>query len=157
MDIKNSNLFTIRTDHAIKLNFKVFTRVTVDEKIMDRPPEIKMNKVWSLCVDCWCFDARKRPSFSEIREQLEKILDKTPRRLPRSEAPEYSTLTTSEASDSADTGYTDDTTSNTSDTTSITSEVYYGYFRCDTRIGHNKRQALYDNEIYADPYIDIYG
>ena len=109
---------------------------------MDRPSEIKMDKVWSLCKNCWSFNERERPSFTAIRERLEKILDRTPRRLPRFDAPEYSTPSASEASNSGDTGYAGDTTSG--DTTG----VYYGYFRPVARIG--PYDNVYDNE---HPYI----
>ena len=66
---------------------------------MDRPLEMKKDKVWSLCKDCWSFNAQQRPSFTEIRERLEKILDKTQRRLPRLRASELGALNTSIASD----------------------------------------------------------
>ena len=89
---------------------------------MDRPLEMKKDKVWSLCKDCWSFNAQQRPSFTEIRERLEKILDKTQRRLPRLRVSELGALNTSIASDSSDSGYSDMTL------------VYVGYFRCDARI-----------------------
>ena len=102
---------------------------------MDRPSEIKMDNVWSLCKDCWSFNEEERPSFTEIREKIEKIIDRTQRRLPRLRIPEYLVPPTSEASFSSDTGYTDDTCS-------LTTNVYYGYMRPDTS---------------SDSYGDIYG
>ena len=79
---------------------------------MDRPLEMKKDKVWSLCKDCWCFNVTERPSFTEIRERLEKILDKTQRQLPRLRA----------SSDGSDSSYNDFTV------------VYGSYFPCDARI-----------------------
>ena len=50
---------------------------------MDRPKEIKMNKLWDLCmVPCMRFNPNDRPNFTEIRERLEKIIDKCQRQLP---------------------------------------------------------------------------
>ena len=49
---------------------------------MDRPKEIKIGGIWSLCRRCWRFDPGDRPSFTDNREMIEKIIDKTPRRVP---------------------------------------------------------------------------
>ena len=72
-------------------------------------------------MQCTTHDRRSLYSFTEIRERLEKILDKTQRRLPRLRASELAALNTSIASDSSDSGYSDMTL------------VYVGYFRCDAR------------------------
>lgn len=53
---------------------------------MDRPKDIKLDKLWSLCKDCMCFNRADRPTFTDIRERLEKIIDKCQRRLPISKA-----------------------------------------------------------------------
>ena len=64
------------------LSIKIFKRLTQERKIMDRPQEIRMDKLWSLCQDCMCFNPNDRPSFTDIRERVEKIIDKSQRRLP---------------------------------------------------------------------------
>ena len=77
-----SHLSNYSFDLFSMIFIKIFKRLTQERKIMDRPQEIKMDKLWSLCQDCMCFTPIDRPSFTDIRERLEKIIDKSQRRLP---------------------------------------------------------------------------
>ena len=64
---------------------------------MDRPQEIKIGGIWTLCRRSWRFDPEDRPTFTDIREVIEKIIDKTPRKL---KIPSTSPISNSSITDS---------------------------------------------------------
>ena len=68
---------------SVNYSFKIFRLITRKKKIMDRPKEIKIGAIWSLCRKTWRFEPDGRPCFTEIREMIEKIIEKTPRRRQR--------------------------------------------------------------------------
>ena len=104
---------------------------------MDRPKEIKIGGIWSLCRRCWRFDPEDRPSFTDIREMLEKIIDKTPRKVPIP-----STRRTSDSS------FTDSLYSRNSKQTNYdhdSYEVVYGYVKpiyIDSSIGYSSGSSV---------------
>ncbi|KAG8706812.1 hypothetical protein FRC08_000852 [Ceratobasidium sp. 394] len=72
--------FTGKAPYFDKGDPAVMKTVLNDRKLPDRPPEIPVDTwwgdmLWSLLVNCWCYEPSERPSAHQVHVHLRKISD----------------------------------------------------------------------------------